>query len=83
MIIPHDALSREALHNLIEEFVTREGTEYGETEIPLERKIEQVRRQLERGQAVIVFDSESQSANIVDSEALRAAGMEADFGGED
>ena len=44
--IPHDQLSEEALKGVIEEFVTRNGTDYGEAEIPLETKIAQVLIQL-------------------------------------
>ncbi|NDY72869.1 hypothetical protein DO021_15325 [Desulfobacter hydrogenophilus] len=33
--IPYEQLSTEALHGVIEQFVTRDGTGYGEVEIPL------------------------------------------------
>ena len=39
MIIPHHMLSPEALHSVIEVFVTREGTDYGEHDIPLPTKV--------------------------------------------
>ncbi len=48
MIIPHQELSPEALQGLIEEFVTRDGADYGERDTPLEDKVAQVRRQLLR-----------------------------------
>ena len=53
--IPYDQLSPEALQGVIEEFVTRDGTDYGEVEIPLETKVAQVMTQLRSGKAVIVF----------------------------
>jgi uncharacterized protein YheU (UPF0270 family) len=65
MQIPWNKLSEEALRGLIEEFITREGTEYGVAEVPLERKLEQVKHQLESGDVVIVFDSESGTSNIM------------------
>lgn len=52
--IPYDQLSPEALHGVIEEFVTRDGTDYGEHEIPLETKISKVLSQLISGKAVKV-----------------------------
>lgn len=58
--IPYDQLSPEALRGVIEEFVTRAGTDYGEIEISLETKINQVLNQLKSGKAVIVFDSENE-----------------------
>jgi len=63
--VPYAALSADALHGLIEEFVTRAGTDYGSREVDLERKIADVRHQLERGEATIVFDPESGTTNIV------------------
>jgi uncharacterized protein len=45
-IIPHQNLSPEALHGVIEEFVTRDGTDYGLVEATLEQKINGVMRQI-------------------------------------
>lgn len=58
MMIPHRQLSPEALQGLIEEFVTREGTDYGECEIPLQSKVVQVRKRLDNGSCVIFYDPE-------------------------
>lgn len=63
--IPFDQLSPEALRGVIEEFVTRDGTDYGEIEISLETKVSQILRQLKSGKAVIFFDQESGTCNIV------------------
>ncbi|MCG8552500.1 MAG: YheU family protein [Desulfobacterales bacterium] len=62
--IPYDHLSPEALEGVVEEFVTRDGTDYGEREVSLETKINQVMDQLRTGTAVIVFDAESETCNI-------------------
>ena len=63
--VPYTALSEEALERLMEEFVTRAGTDYGSVERSLADKIADVRRQLARREAVIVFDPETETANIV------------------
>ena len=63
--IPHQALSSAALRGVIEAFVLREGTDYGEREVPLEWKVTAILRQLERGEVQIVFDCASQSVDIV------------------
>lgn len=63
--VPHAQLSPDALRGLVEEFVTRAGTDYGRREKTLEEKVADVMRQLERGEAKIVFDLESRTANIV------------------
>lgn len=60
-----DQLSPGALRGLVEEFVTREGTDYGHGDWSLEDKVAQVFRQLEQGEARIVFDLEQESASIV------------------
>ena len=63
--VPIDALSAAALGALIESFVAREGTDYGARERSLPEKVADVRRQLERGEARIEFDPETESVNIV------------------
>ena len=70
MEIPHTALSLETLNNLVEEFVTREGTDYGNHEYSLADKVRQVLRQIERGSAVIVYDSHSETCHIETSDRL-------------
>jgi uncharacterized protein YheU (UPF0270 family) len=63
--VPYEELSPEALRGVIEAFVLREGTDYGERDVPYETKIAQVRRQLERGEAKILFDPVTTSVDIV------------------
>ena len=65
--IPYDQLNPEALHGVIEEFVTRDGTDYGEIEVSLETKISQVLGQLKSGKAVIVFDQKTETCTILKS----------------
>ncbi|GAB3100556.1 YheU family protein [Aestuariicella hydrocarbonica] len=64
MIIPVQQLSADAVQGLIEEFITREGTDYGEMEIALSDKVEQVRAQLASGEVVIVFDTTAESVSL-------------------
>jgi uncharacterized protein YheU (UPF0270 family) len=63
--VPYTQLSPDALQGVIESFVLREGTEYGEREFTLAEKLEHVMHQLERGEAQIMFDPQSQSIDIV------------------
>ena len=63
--MPHTELSAAALRGVIESFVLREGTDYGERDVPHEAKVAQVLRQLERGEARIMFDPMSQGVSIV------------------
>lgn len=65
MIVPFQQLSLDALHGLIEEFITREGTDYGEVEISLADKVEQVKSQLQSKDVVIVFDPVMETVTLL------------------
>ncbi len=64
-MVPYTELAPETLTAVIESFVLREGTDYGERDVTFETKILQVRRQLERREAEIVFDPNTESIDIV------------------
>jgi len=64
MLIPHDLLEADTLNNLLEDFVTREGTDNGD-ETPLDVRVERARHALRRGEAVILFDPESQQCQLM------------------
>ena len=67
MEIPHSQLSDKALRAIIEEFVSREGSEYGPIEYSFEDKVENVIKQLERGEVVVTFDAASETCNLIPS----------------
>ena len=71
--LPLDQLSPEALRGLVEEFVTRDGTDYGVVERSVEEKIAGVMAQLAAGEARVVFDPETKTANIVTERELSKA----------
>jgi uncharacterized protein YheU (UPF0270 family) len=63
--VPHRELTSDALRAVVESFVLREGTEYGERDVALEVKVAQVMRQLDCGQVRLIFDPDSESIDIV------------------
>jgi hypothetical protein len=63
MLIPHHLLESDTLTRLLEDFVTREGTDNGD-ETPLAERVARARRALEKDQAVIVFDPDSQQCQL-------------------
>ena len=63
--VPYLDINPETLRNMIEEFVSRDGSDWGEAGGSMEDKIKQVLRQFESGKIKVVFDLTSQSANIV------------------
>jgi uncharacterized protein YheU (UPF0270 family) len=70
LVIPHKQLSPEALSGLIAEFVTRDGTDSGYTRGSLAQNLAMVRRQLDAGHALIVYDNRTKTCNIVPAETL-------------
>ena len=63
--VPLAQLAPEVLRRLVEEFVTRDGTDYGAVERTLEQKVAVVMRQLESGEAAIEVDTEHDTIDIV------------------
>jgi len=65
VMVPYTDLERDVLRAVIESFVLREGTDYGEREFSLDQKVGSVMRQLERGESQIMFDPQTESVDIV------------------
>jgi uncharacterized protein len=67
--IPLAELEPDTLRAVVESFVLREGTDYGQHELTLEQKVLRLMQQLERREAQIVFDPNTDSVNIVKAQA--------------
>jgi uncharacterized protein YheU (UPF0270 family) len=65
VIVPYTELAADLLHAVVESYVLREGTDYGEREFSLEEKVSHVIGQLKRGEARIVFDPETETVSII------------------
>ena len=65
MEIPHNQVPEQTLLAIIEEFISREGTDYGHREYTLDEKVEKVKSQLLNGEIKLLFDSETSSCNLV------------------
>ena len=63
MLIPHTLLDSDTLQSLLEDFVTRDGTDNG-YEAPLSQRVERLRQQIERGDVLIVFHPETASTSL-------------------
>ncbi len=70
MQIPYQQLSHEALEALLDDVVTRNGTDYGEVEVSSEQRKHQLRAALESKQACIVFDPETETINVVSRQQM-------------
>lgn len=76
MIIPWQDLDSDTLNSLLEHFVLREGTEYGEYDVSLADKVDTVRQQLQQGLAVIVYSELHESVNIVSKSTFSSAPLD-------
>ena len=65
MDIPYQSLSADTLDAILEEYASREGTEYGEHEYTLAQKISQLREQLKKGEIGLTFDPNTESCTLV------------------
>lgn len=70
VVVPLEKLSDQAINGLIHEFILREGTDYGKYEYSLDEKQAQVKKQMDAGQVVVVFDILEGSCSIVRKECL-------------
>lgn len=62
--IPIENLQADTVQSIAEEFILREGTDYGAVEISFEAKRNQVLRQIQNEELVILFDTELQSVTL-------------------
>ncbi|GKX59312.1 YheU family protein [Leminorella grimontii] len=65
MIIPWQSVNPDTLEAIIESFVLREGTDYGEQEKSLPQKVEDVKHLLKSGEAVLVWSQLHETVNIM------------------
>lgn len=63
--IPYQSLSVVALTGIVEEFASRDGTDYGEYEYSLSDKVKQVENQLKAGHLILLFDPVSESCQLI------------------
>lgn len=70
MIIHHTDIAPDTLYALIEEFVTRDGTDYGDVETSTATKVQQIMNQLERKEVFIVYNEEHETCTIKTKDTL-------------
>lgn len=63
--IPLERINPETLRKMIEEFVTREWSELSDSGYSMDEKVDRVLQQLQGRQAAVVFDSTSETWNII------------------
>jgi uncharacterized protein YheU (UPF0270 family) len=69
--IPRERLNAEILTAIIEEFILREGTDYGAREVDFESKVSQVKRLLDVGDVVITYDPKTENCTLLTRQQFR------------
>lgn len=70
MIIPYNELENHVLHSLLEEIVTRDGTDYGEQEHSTEQKVKRVITLLQEKAIFIVYSELHETCSLMNREQL-------------
>ena len=65
VLVPLQRLETDVLQALLEDYATRDGTDYGERELTTQEKVERLRRQLSAGDLQILYDADSEEWDIV------------------
>jgi uncharacterized protein len=66
--IPVTALSRDALLGVVDDYINREGTDYGHRDFDLDEKRAAVLQALQNGDAMITYEAASRTTSIVSSD---------------
>jgi len=69
--IPPERVPPETLAALLEEYASRDGTDYGEREVPLAEKCAALSRQLASGELQLLFDVDSENWDLLPRDRAR------------
>ena len=69
--IPAERLNAEIMTAIIEEFILREGTDYGAHEVDFASKVSQVKALLEAGEVTITFDPKTENCTLLTRQQFR------------
>jgi uncharacterized protein YheU (UPF0270 family) len=72
MLSPYQSIDNETLYNLVESFILREGTDYGELEVSLDEKSQKVMLQIKSGEVLILYSELSESVTLITKQQFNA-----------
>ena len=69
-LIPYDSLAPDTLETILDDIVSRDGTDYGDYDLSVAQKRQQALQSLKKGEAVLLFDTESETIKMVRKEDM-------------
>ncbi len=76
VLVPFERLDGETLQRMLEDFATRDGTDYGETELSLNARVQIIHRQLRSGEAKLVFYPGDESLQLITAQEAKRLGLD-------
>ncbi|MFB9887517.1 YheU family protein [Balneatrix alpica] len=70
MLIPWHSLEASTLTAILEDFASRDGTDYGEVELSLASKVSQLRLALQQGKLVLFWSEHKQEISLLEPDKL-------------
>ncbi len=70
--VPASALAEQTLLALLEEFASRDGTDYGVKELTLDEKVGRLRAQLDTSRIMLMYDSDSEQWDLVERDSAQS-----------
>lgn len=71
MLIPYQQLDAMTLNNLIEQYILREGTDYGEVEFSLQQKTQQILTQIKNEEIFIMYSELNESVTLISKQEFQ------------
>jgi uncharacterized protein YheU (UPF0270 family) len=69
--VPPQRLAPETLQAVLEEYASRDGTDYGESELSLEQKVSNLGAQIERGELLLLYEVDGEHWDLMPVEQAR------------
>ena len=63
--VPLKRLEPDVLQALLEDYASRDGTDYGEREFTLAEKVQKLQRQLQAQELLLLYDTQSEQWDLV------------------
>jgi hypothetical protein len=70
-LVPFEQIPKDLLDKLLDSFISREGTDYGEIELTIEEKRDRLKSLLKQKEVFIAYDGESETFNLLSKQEAK------------